>query len=412
MAYQESIQRKIRFSIVSFTAVVSVFLISLLVIYAWVIEDNIFNRLVSEEAGFIKQQYQLTGEVTSPRIPFMTMYGDWSELPESVQILRQQSPTRIEFPLNDGGAIHVTDIQLGNATYLLAANVSSYEISKDYLPKLLPWIALILLGTIFSAFTLARYLARQVVQPLQHIASRVVSQQSDQPLQFTQSFANDEIGYLAQTISSSFNRLQEALQREADFSRDISHELRTPVAVLKLVAGRLNSQAPLDEASISRVKSAIFEVEQSLVVLLALSREESVETQTLSLLQEVEHCVINHFSLSSRDDVELNIAIAPTYRISCNRNLLHILLNNLLDNVVNHASKVALSISLVDDQLVFSNPVNAVLSEDVLSPQVKGQHSDGLGQGLHLVKRICEKCGWSVEVSAIHGEFTLAIQFK
>lgn len=412
MAYQESIQRKIRFSIVSFTAVVSVFLISLLVIYAWVIEDNIFNRLVSEEAGFIKQQYQLTGEVTSPRIPFMTMYGDWSELPESVQMLRQQSPSRIEFPLNDGGAIHVTEIQLGNATYLLAANVSSYEISKDYLPKLLPWIALILLGTIFSAFTLARYLARQVVQPLQHIASRVVSQQSDQPLQFTQSFANDEIGYLAQTISSSFNRLQEALQREADFSRDISHELRTPVAVLKLVAGRLNSQAPLDEASISRVKSAIFEVEQSLVVLLALSREESVETQTLSLLQEVEHCVINHFSLSSRDDVELNIAIAPTYRISCNRNLLHILLNNLLDNVVNHASKVALSISLVDDQLVFSNPVNTLPNEDVLSPQVKGQHSDGLGQGLHLVKRICEKCGWSVEVSAVHDEFTLAIQFK
>ena len=137
-----------------------VFLSSLLVIYAWVIEDNIFNRLVGEEAGFIKQHYQKTGEITSPRIPFMTLYGDWSEFPESIQMLRQQSPNRIEFPLNDGGAIHVTEIQLGNATYLLAANVSSYEISKDYLPKLMPWIVLILLCTVLSALMLARHLSQ------------------------------------------------------------------------------------------------------------------------------------------------------------------------------------------------------------------------------------------------------------
>jgi signal transduction histidine kinase len=244
---------------------------------------------------------------------------------------------------------------------------------------------------------------------LQYIASGVANQKDETPLQFGQPFANNEIGYLAHTIRDSFNRLHAALQRETDFSRDISHELRTPVAVLKLVSGRIHAQEPLDKQTVNKVTAAINEIEQSLNVLLALSREESIETESLSLLQEVEHCIINHFALSNTEDAELTVNIPSTYRINCNRNLLQILLNNLLDNVINHASRVALTIDAEGQELTFKNPIGDLPNDDVLAPQVKAPTSNGLGQGLHLVRRICEKCGWTVAVETKSGEFSLKI---
>ncbi|GGW76208.1 histidine kinase dimerization/phospho-acceptor domain-containing protein [Alteromonas halophila] len=409
MVIRESIQRKIRWLIIGFTFTISVIFIGLLIVYAWVVEDNIFNRMVSEEARYIEQQFIASGERVAPRIPFMKLYRDWQALPEHVQMLRQQSPERIEFPLSDGGAIHIREVQLGNTTQLLSANVSSYEISKDYLPKLLPWMLLVLMMVVICALVLARYLAAGVVKPLQRITFAVANNRDNRPLTFQQGFANNEIGYLADTISKSFNRLHAALQRESDFSRDISHELRTPVAVLKMVSGRLQAKEPLDEDTLKKVGAAVAEVEQSVGILLALSREESVQKTSYCLLQEVEHCIINHFALSQVDDARLDIDIPANYRITCNQNLLHMLLNNLINNVVQHASVVALNIILNNDRLMISNPVDACPPDDVLSPRVKAVGSLGLGQGLHLVKRICDKSGWDVSVTSDNHNFMVSI---
>lgn len=411
MIIRASVQSKIRWLIISFTVAISVFFIGLLIAYAWVIEDNIFNRIVSEEARYIEQQFLETGKRVQPRIPFMSLYREWSELPEHIQVLRQQSSKRIEFPLSEGGTIHIREVRFGNTSQLLAANVSSYEISMLYLPKLIPWILLVLLVVALCAFMLARYLASDVVTPLQRITDAVANSKDTNPPPFDQ-FVSDhdnEIGYLAYTISNSFNRLHAALQRESDFSRDISHELRTPVAVLKMISGRLKIGEPLDENSLKKVTSAVIEIEQSVSILLALSREESVHTEPLALLQQVEHCIINHFALSQVDNAQLDIDIPATYRLRCNKNLLHVLLNNLINNVVNHASVVALQITLSGHQLQISNPVDARPPEDVLSPSVKAKSSQGLGQGLHLVKRICEKYNWDVLVSHNEGEFTVSV---
>lgn len=408
MIIKESVQTKIRWLIISFTIAISLFFIGLLIVYAWVVEDNIFNRMVSEEARFIEQQFHESGEVVKPRVPFMFLYHEWKDLPEHIRALRQQSPERIEFPLNNGGTIHIKELQLGNTSRLLSANVSSYEISKDYLPKLIPWMLLVLVFVVLSAFVLARYLARSVVDPLQRITSTVVNN-SSQPLKFDAVFSEDEIGYLAKTITNSFNQLHAALQRESDFSRDISHELRTPVAVLKMGVGRISSQEPVDDASLSRVKSAVIEIEQSVDVLLALSRKESVKIESLCLLKETEHCIVNHFALSRVKNAELDIDILATYRVNCNKNLLHMLLNNLINNVVNHASIIALQVSLTGNQLEVKNPVEIPPPDDIFSHNVKAPGSPGMGQGLHLVKRICRECGWRVSITPNVNFFIISI---
>ena len=412
MEITQHIGNKIRGLLISFTLLISLFFVLLLLSYSWLVEDNVFNRLVAEEAKYIQRIYTEKQQVTTPRLPFMTLYRSWNELPENIQLLRSQSPERIEFPLESGGTLHLTLITLGQSQWILAADVSGYEVSKDYLPTILKWIVVALLGIGLISFFVARYLAGHIVKPIQSIAHSLQGQDNNRALVFEHDFAPNEIGYLAASVESSFNRLQRSLERESQFTRDISHELRTPAAVLKMIAEKLEPDTPVSEAAKHRLNQAVFQIEQTLNVLLALAREESLSKEKLNLKEEVEFCIINHFVLANDESAELHIDIEPKFYLEGNRNLLHILINNLLDNGVNHGSEINLTIQAANHALKITNPAQQAMSENLFAPKVKSAHSNGLGLGLHLVKRICHTMGWEVDVENSGNEFSVCVHFQ
>ncbi|MDN3652353.1 hypothetical protein QWY77_06205 [Thalassotalea ponticola] len=45
-----------------------------------------------------------------------------------------------------------------------------------------------------------------------------------------------------------------------------------------------------------------------------------------------------------------------------------------------------------------------------LNSGAKSNHSQGIGDGLNLIKRVAELCGWSVNVATTNDEFHLSIQ--
>ena len=49
----------------------------------------------------------------------------------------------------------------------------------------------------------------------------------------TLGFRDDQIGVLAQALDRSIQRITRFIEREKNFIRDSSHELRTPVTVIK-----------------------------------------------------------------------------------------------------------------------------------------------------------------------------------
>ena len=412
MEITQHIGNKIRGLLISFTLLISLFFVLLLLSYSWLVEDNVFNRLVAEEAKYIQQTYTEKQQVTTPRLPFMTLYRSWSELPENIQLLRSQSPDRIEFPLESGGTLHLTLITLGQSQWILAADVSGYEVSKDYLPTILKWIVVAQLGIGLISFFIARYLADHIVKPIQSITNSLQDQDNNQPLAFEHDFAPNEIGYLAASVESSFNRLQQSLERESQFTRDISHELRTPAAVLKMIAEKLKADTPVSDASKHRLNQAVVQIEQTLNVLLALAREESLLKEKLNLKEEMEYCIINHFVLANDERAELHIDIDPGFYLDGNRNLLHILINNLLDNGVNHGIEINLTIQAANHSLKITNPAQQAISENLFEPQVKSTNSHGLGLGLHLVKRICQRMGWEVDVENNGKEFSVCVLFE
>ncbi|MCW8856943.1 MAG: HAMP domain-containing histidine kinase [Kangiella sp.] len=395
-----------------FSLLLALCFILLMISYAWIVEDNVFNRLVSSEAQFIEQHYNDTGEIASPRQPFMALHPGWESLPEKVQQLHQLSPNRVEFPNGSQGTLHLLPITLGSDQWILAADVTAFEVTRDYLPRLIPWLLLALVTVLLLAFALSRYLSRQIIQPLEYITTNVKKHSPGEPLTLKDSLPNNEIGYLAHAIQSNVKQLQTALTRETDFTRDISHELRTPATVLKMVLSRLSTTQPPDKQTLLQLRQSAQQMEQTIHVLLALAREESMQTETLCLLEEIEHCLINNQQLLHHPELQLQLVVSSEYRLVANKNLLYILLNNIIDNSLAHASEDLLNIQLKGNQLCIANPVATSSLENPLTPGVKSHNSQGIGQGLHIVNRICQIYQWQVHSYNSDNWFYLTINFS
>ncbi|MBZ9612124.1 sensor histidine kinase [Rheinheimera maricola] len=230
-------------------------------------------------------------------------------------------------------------------------------------------------------------------------------------LNLADALPNNEIGYLGQTIQHTVAQLQAALARETDFTRDISHELRTPATVLKMVLSRLSSSQAPDEQTLTQLKQAALQMEQTINVLLALARAESMQLQPLCLLEEIEHCLVNNPRLMRQSELQLQLQVAADYRISANKNLLHILLHNIIDNALIHGSARQIEISLVGDTLTIANPMADDCPTDLLIPGVKSDTSSGIGQGLHIVNRICQRNQWQLTSRQQQNWFYLSIDF-
>ncbi|MCC2616240.1 HAMP domain-containing histidine kinase [Aestuariibacter halophilus] len=406
-----SIRALVRRLVVTFSVILSVAFIVVLQGYAWVVEDNVFNRLVADEATFIEHTYQQQGSVAQPRLPFMRLYASWDQLPDKVQQMHQASPSRIEFPLSDEETLHVRTLQLDDKRWILAANIARYEVSRDYLPRLLPWFAAIVGLVALAALWVAHYLSKTLVVPLAGISRQVREHQGDQALQLQHDRTVVEINYLSDVITSHYNELQQAFDRESRFTRDVSHELRTPITVLKMLHQKLANLDGVPADELEKHRQAVEQLQHNLHGLLALARAESLHAESVLLVAEIEHEIVNHATLSTDDTFRIELDVAPDYRVSCNRNLLRILLANVLDNAVHHAAQKALVITLRDDTLTFTNPVDSLPVGDVLAPSIKSDKSTGLGQGLFLLERICEQFDWGVQVSHQEKTFSLHIHF-
>ena len=100
------------------------------------------------------------------------------------------------------------------------------------------------------------------------------------------------------------------------------------------------------------------------------------------------------------------------YKLVANKNLLKILINNLLSNAVRYSSGNWLSISIVNDVLIFENSTSLLILPDPFESNAKGENSVGIGQGLNLVKRVCALFDWEIHLELTEDNFKIKIRLN
>lgn len=399
--------------------------------YSWVIEDNIFNRLVAQQVNAIKTKYQATGNVGISKSQIYQLFKGWKQVPSEIWETFKQEPNRVEFSLANGKTYHLARFYLDNEEYVLLADVEGFEVSRDYLTNIIIW----LVGFSFTSCALVAFLGwrmgRQISEPIEDLADKVKRLEAGDTSslnQFTAQVPNNEVSALALSIEQSFTQLNEALAREVHFTKDISHEIRTPISVLQnalsqgvnpsVEANQSINSVRFSAQSVKQMRSAVDKLTQTTHVLLALARNESSITEKISLNRVVEQCVLNHFGLNHTSrgellELDVNMPNEDAF-IEANRNLLEILINNLLSNVVAHASGNEVELLVSQSSIKLTNQFEQSLPDNFQSSGIKAQSSQGIGQGLSLIERICDACGWklNVELNTEAKLFSVYINFE
>ncbi len=315
-----------------------------------------------------------------------------------------------------------------------------YLVFSRYLPPppppgrfLLHWrfVGLVVLGGLFL-FTLifSLYFLRGLhssIQGLQRAAERISAGDLDTEVAVVRS---DEIGVLAKDFDSMRIALKEERKRKDRFLMAVSHDLKTPLALIQGYTEALKDgfgEAPEKREKYLDIvleKTALLESRvQDLLDFVRvdsgewkLKREETELWQYLpAIIKELEQDVF----LSGKRLVLYELPQEPV-TVYLDPRLTRRVLENIIINALTYGTGREIHISAsVEKQRTFlriSNSIDEntqVDTEAVFEPFFRGSRSrseQGTGLGLTAVKSIVELHGWQVRAFAVNGKMTIEIQ--
>lgn len=383
------------------------------------LEDAFIVRNIENEARHLHNIQQESGAWEQPRFSNMRLIHGMKSLPEEILELLREEPRRIEFFGADDQHYHLHRMRDTKETYLLA------EVSAQLEVRPMRKVYLIVYGGLAAFMTLlavivAWRLSNNLIAPLGHLAELVHhSTPQDLPSGFAQDYPNNEIGQLATTLEKSMQRICEFVDREQHFTRDASHELRTPIAIVKNAAELLirnPSLPPNAKAQVERIAQASAQMEQAVNTLLSLARETSDQLQEqVKLLPLVEQCVVSHHHLLADKSVEVEVSIPESASVFVNPGALNILLANLISNAFQYTVEGSVQISWEGQRLVVTDTgpgIEKGLQGAVFKPLVKGPNSMGFGIGLSIVKRLCERHHFELKMQQLEAGIAVSVGFR
>lgn len=287
---------------------------------------------------------------------------------------------------------------------------------------LVTWIlaAGVCLMTLVGAI-LGRATARRLINPLSELARRVKEADPHRSTRLSQGFTDDEVGLLARALDASMDRSQAFLDRERRFTRDASHELRTPVTVVRgaveLLEALPEAEQPRWRRPIERIRRANDSMAQLIEAFLWLAREEALAegANPRSLAAEADAAVASYRHLLEGKSVTVEQSIPWDARVRAPDGVLGIVLGNLVGNAFHFTQQG--SIQLLGDAHHFevrdTGPgVEAEELSALRDAHRRGERSEGFGLGLAIVSDLCDRFDWRLDLeSPGDGGFRAAVHF-
>ncbi len=264
---------------------------------------------------------------------------------------------------------------------------------------------------------LALWLAERVIEPVKELARRVRDVRPDShPERLAEDFPQDEVGELAQAFEQTLDRLADFIDRERAFTADVSHELRTPIAAIRGAAEVLLADATRpekDRQRLERIERGAADMADLSTALLAMARERDDERrEPVELASLIEESVDKHRHLLGSRPVDVSLEVLARPRVTADANLLAIVIANLLRNSFTYTERGSVRIRLDEHALSVSDTglgIPRAALDKVFQRLYKGAHSEGAGIGLSLVKKICDRYGWTIALDSEEGRGTRAV---
>ena len=222
-------------------------------------------------------------------------------------------------------------------------------VGTDQLDALVLRVYLINLATtvllVFAISALIHRVLGRGLQPLADVAAQLADVRVGSPgARLDVMPAASELAPVVNRVNAMLALLDEAIARERQFSSDVAHELRTPVAELKSLAevgARWHADAAMAARFYADALSIAQQMERIVEQLLALAQTDACAIR--KTLVPVDAVALVHSAWASvavvaaERDIQLNVQSRGQGALLSDADALHMLLRNLLDNAVHYS---------------------------------------------------------------------------
>lgn len=242
---------------------------------------------------------------------------------------------------------------------------------------------------------------------------------SGQPLQLPVSqivefsFMNANLERLTQQARADYHVLK-------TLSENASHELQTPIAIIRSKLDLLIQDEHLSEEQSQAVQSAnnavqrLVQLNQSLLLLARIGNHQYDDVSRVQLDAELSQKLTDFQELWQAQQIRVQPQLRPA-AVRMNTELSHILLNNLLSNATRHnCAGGTITIVLDEQSLEVSNTSQVPALDDrvIFQRFYKGaQSTQNNGLGLSIVRQICEVSGFSIHYRFEAGRHCFRVSF-
>ena len=271
---------------------------------------------------------------------------------------------------------------------------------------------------LFSFFLVV--IMQKIAKPIESLKNWAKALNQDNIQNSPPDFIYNELNVLASIVQSSLISAHQGLDREQRFLSYASHELRTPISVIRSnvdLLQRLSEKAPLSDKqqlTLKRIERAGLTMSDLTDTLLWLSRsnENVLTPEPIELDQKINQLSTDLNYLLNAKDVEVIIETdqgsVQVEAIAC-----HIVLSNLIRNAYQHTQLGQVHIKQQGKRVTIINSNNhtehstTATSKDN-EPSTLGY---GYGLGLQLSERVIKRHGWFYQIKDEHGRYHVSVDF-
>ena len=271
---------------------------------------------------------------------------------------------------------------------------------------------------IFS-FVLNRYF----LKPIKNLVSytKIIKDKKPKTTNIdTLKLRNDELGLLSNSLDDMTLELQKRITHAENFSTDLVHEIRNPLASLKSASEILHDTNDIDQRiklidilshDVQRIERLITDYSQILKDEVALSKEKIKKLDVEPIIKSVVDDFNNIYRLKRGIKISYKNDAKKNYYINGIENRIEQITANLLDNAISFSkdnSDVIVKVSKLDDNKVAINildqgqgfkekDMNKIFKRFYSNrPDKFGQHS---GLGLNIVKNLVDLHNATIKAS-------------
>lgn len=242
----------------------------------------------------------------------------------------------------------------------------------------------------------------------------------------------DEFDYIMENLNKMATELSRTEVLHTDFISNVSHEIKTPLAVIQNYAASLQNKN-LDEQTRAKYAQTLVSASKRLTALitniLKLNKLENQEIkpeyERINLTETLAETVLAFEETIEAKGLELDCDFDEDVEVISSPAYLEIVWNNLLSNAVKftESGKIAVSLKKENGQAVVKVSdtgcgISAETGKHIFEKFYQGDTShsqEGNGLGLALVKKVIDITGGTIAVSSELGKgttFTITLRTK